>query len=1038
MNYSSKIQQSKEKVYYHAIATKIRDMIAKLRKSANEDRKRRWIWELLQNAKDVAYENQDTIIKIDFKTNPDKTGILEFKHNGKPFSVDDITFLIEQVSTKDKKTEEGEQPKSIGKFGTGFLTTHLLSEKVEIESVIKEPDLPYRKFKLYLDRSGREIEEIIDSVNNSLGLLNNLDSEPPYNEFIESDYNTTFRYKLDEKGIDVARIGMKDLHDSIPYTLVFSEKIKEIKIVNTNISYRLLPEINNLENGIKIFNIRKSTNNNNEVIKLVVLRSNLTSVSIEIENKNNLIYIKKFNSTLPRLFCDFPLIGSEEFYFPTIINNPSFSPTEPRDGIDLADSDDSDIIRNKQYIAESIELYYLLLDYASKNNWQNIFYLAQIISPKDKDWISIKWFEKSVLKPIRTKLLKSPIIDIESGARISICNNDDEAEVYFPYGNNSEIREKIWELTFDLYPDNLPKKNDIEIWNEIIWSGCYKLTVEELTKDIQNTKTIISLSEKIKKIEVDTIAWLNKYYDLLNFEGSFINNIINGTYCVIPNQNGIFSKKSELFWDTNIEEELKNVLEILGVEIRNKLRNKNIYTKSKYTDDKKAQITHYENKQENIIEEINKIIKEGKNDKISNACDYLTTIFPSDLTKQEQRELMFQFCKKTFPDDFVEKRIITNWDEKIWYESDRLEIRYIQNFISEKKNIQNLSLNLNFDSLLNAKKWLMSFIEFLVKQGYENLLNLKNNPILPNQNGDFVCKDDLFLDNGEIDNTLKDIAFDLGLDIRDELLDINIFLELPNNRTRNQFYIASEITKLLTPKIAELSRTDETKIVCSKLYMWFNKNKSIAKEIFHELYLNKHRLYNDDEIAENIQKAELLTDLMTEFKISDIQSLRKTLLASQESKEDKIQPNLINQETLVSLGVSSIEELEKALENKDIASNFIHITTPTIEMFLYAQKLIERAKKNIIAYIKTIPEYNCDDCEEIAPSVFTGIYKNEMPIYLVTRPSDNGEVIIYYTSEKDILDYANAELWIENGISQPQHLSLGRILKLTGINRIPV
>ena len=43
-----------------------------------------------------------------------------------------IVFLIEQVSTKD------EAKRSTGKFGTGFLTTHLLSEIVTISGVLQD------------------------------------------------------------------------------------------------------------------------------------------------------------------------------------------------------------------------------------------------------------------------------------------------------------------------------------------------------------------------------------------------------------------------------------------------------------------------------------------------------------------------------------------------------------------------------------------------------------------------------------------------------------------------------------------------------------------------------------------------------------------------------------------------------------------------------------------------------------------------------------------------------------------------------------
>jgi HSP90 family molecular chaperone len=66
--------------------------------------------------------------------------------------MDDLVFLIEQVSTKERKTKDND-PKTTGKFGTGFITTHLLSTKVDVEGVyhnIKENT--YQKFNLLLDR----------------------------------------------------------------------------------------------------------------------------------------------------------------------------------------------------------------------------------------------------------------------------------------------------------------------------------------------------------------------------------------------------------------------------------------------------------------------------------------------------------------------------------------------------------------------------------------------------------------------------------------------------------------------------------------------------------------------------------------------------------------------------------------------------------------------------------------------------------------------------------------------------------------------
>jgi len=551
-------------------------------------------------------------------------------------------------------------------------------------------------------------------------------------------------------------------------------------------------------------------------------------------------------------------------------------------------------------------------------------------------------------------VLTTPIVDTENCRKISIINEDGKANVWFPSSPKEDIRNMIWDLCNLWIPSMLPRKADVGVWYQIIWSDCSELTLEVITNSIQKRENLNKLGEMFAK-PTNPINWLNSYYELLNMDEDLLNDVINDKYAVIPNQNGTFKKRSELKIDKEIEEELKNVLSILDVDSRDYLLHKGIYTGQ--------QIKYYVKEQEDIINEINKIIQEGINKQIGKACDYLVTLFSDDDNFPKEREEIFEFCKVIYPDDINTKRKINKWSEKIWLEVDK--------------------------------------------------------------------------DDGEIDETLKDISAELGYDFRDELLDINIYLDLPQNRTKSRVHVAEEIVRLITPRFAEIPRSNETKQIFRKLYLWFSKNKEVAAKSFGELYLSKHRLYDDDEIAENIQKAEALSDLMGEFGIDDLSTLRQVLQANKTQSLIE-QREQITQETLVSLGVTSIEELEEALKDKDIAAKFTHTSIPTIEMFKYVQGLISRAKTNVIEYLKTLPDYDCSEMEELATTVIGGIKKDGLMIHVVVRPSDNGEVIVYYSSEKDTLDYANAELWIDNGVDKPRHLTLGKILKITGINRIPV
>lgn len=143
-------------------------------------------------------------------------------------------------------------------------------------------------------------------------------------------------------------------------------------------------------------------------------------------------------------------------------------------------------------------------------------------------------------------------------------------------------------------------------------------------------------------------------------------------------------------------------------------------------------------------------------------------------------------------------------------------------------------------------------------------------------------------------------------------------------------------------------------------------------------------------------------------------------------------------ELLASADISTQAELEERLKDPAFANKFTHSSRNSFIDFQYVKKIIGRAKKNIVAHLNTLPEYDCSNAEEVSNSIIGGIEKNGEEIYIVTRPSDNNEVIIYYQAEFDTLEYAESELWHENGRDEPEKLTLGRILKVTGFNRIPV
>src|ERR1017187_2851502 len=131
---------------------------------------RRWFWELLQNAKDTVVDepNRQVSIKLTYSKTDDKEPTIKFEHSGNPFKFttdptrfDDLTNLILPLS--------GKPPgKTTGKFGTGFLSTHILSLKIRVEGIYQNEVGEYSDFNIVIDRTETDRPKLIKSIVTSL------------------------------------------------------------------------------------------------------------------------------------------------------------------------------------------------------------------------------------------------------------------------------------------------------------------------------------------------------------------------------------------------------------------------------------------------------------------------------------------------------------------------------------------------------------------------------------------------------------------------------------------------------------------------------------------------------------------------------------------------------------------------------------------------------------------------------------------------------------------------------------------------------
>lgn len=1029
MGYIEDLAQAEKESKNRAIATKILDKMEELRLTSNEDVSRRWIWELLQNARDVAGASGKIDVAVDLR---EESNNLVFMHNGSPFTSSNIVSLIEQVSSKERDVIIGEEDtNTTGKFGTGFLTTHLLSEIVHLKGLLKSTEGECKPIEVTLDRSGRELQSITDSINITMAQLRAVEGaeEVFYNH---GEYQTQFTYELNETGLKVARRGLEDLEHLIPYVLTFVREIQTFRIIHRNKIYKLTEE-SVLGNGtVNRVTIQVSEGNTYSHRYISTMQGTDLLLAAEVEVTEDGYAFVGSDYKLPKLFCTFPLIGSGDFPFPFIINSGHLNPNEPRSGVFLTDKDEDKVWQNKELLIRAVSVAQDFINSTVECGWRKFYVPVKYAkSSINVDWIDNEWLNENIKIPIRNHLVSSQIVDDRNGNSTCMKINE-EINVLIPLSAEKRTRENLYKLTSYLIGESLTREDELHEWYSAIWRDLRKLDIYYILSSIEDLGTIYELSTQLNN--VDIYNWLKAVFKLAESNEKIVEEIIAEKFVIIPNQNGIFTRYSELYKDEGVDDALKDITAEMGNDCREILLDKLCYLPE--TLNFKGKTT------KGIAAEINNQLEELDWEHKIQISKKIATLYSEQSEAIEQRSYIFGLCKKVYGDAFGEKKNLIHWNHKIWEYADSYLIDDITNIIMEQNNIETLTQYLSFQTEHECILWLKNLIESLAAYEYSSHLNTKS--ILPNQLGQLKEKEELFLDD-EVDDELKKICMLLGYDYREELLDISFDIDIPPSREISSKEVAEKITSLVRAAMHEFEQSSETKYALRTLMQWFQDYGEVAEGLFTDLWQERHRLLSGKEIMESFKKAEQWDELNNQLlektgcrTIEEAFEVIRSNNISLDKEEDKI---VLDQDMLAQLGITSEEELEEAFKSKKFADTFTHDSEVNQEKFHYVQKIIDRAIKNVCTHIEeNLHEYDFTTLEAIpgARTIFA-IEKNGEEVYLIIRPSDYKQIIIFYDSEKDYLDYnKDVELWVDNDIDAPEKITFGRILKVTGINRIPL
>ena len=397
----------------------------------------------------------------------------------------------------------------------------------------------------------------------------------------------------------MVRVGFEDLQRLLPLTLVFVDGIASVEIEHTGTTYSVGSRTG-LGDGLDRVSIQIVSRGSRTTREFIAVREGDTVLAVPVTVESEGLTLRPLEPEVPRLFCGFPLVGSEGVPLPVAVSSHEFHPTEKRDGAVLGDADHYKPKDNRsRFESEVVPAYERLLRAAG--DWRDAYVLAALRSGDTYDWLDSSWFSERVLAPLREKALTAPLVEMARGGRSAIVGSQLEPLVRFPTGSSRDLQEALWEVAEPLAGDQLPIRDHVSVWRGQLWTDEFDLTPAHLV--LMAARGDLSALVDTMGVGVDeALAWLSRFVALLRESGyaryldpfkatiwatqifsppSRPNSRTKQSWTiadkpVLPNQHGVFCHARDLTVDVDLDETLKDVAASLGDDVRTFLLSKGV------------------------------------------------------------------------------------------------------------------------------------------------------------------------------------------------------------------------------------------------------------------------------------------------------------------------------------------------------------------------------------------------------------------------------------------------------------------------------
>lgn len=526
----------------------------------------RAIWEMVQNARDVALHG-----KADIKFERQRDGFI-FEHNGISFTNKTLEALILQTSSKVQN--DGVQ---VGQYGTGFLTTHKLGLKFVLSGSVQllENKPLFHHFRDFLvDRSSTDKKLMRDSLKKQIAITEEWAKNPTIVN--EPSSLTTFRY-IQEHEVEKINTSEAFKASSVlaPYVIALNPRVNSISFIDNVEDYiesytRKSTEIIgtcDLYNVVKI-TIEKCKTECYDFTVLMLQSKEMVEESGEpkvmvilpLKDQEGTSVAFALHKDVPNLFIYLPLLGTEQWGLNFILHSPLFTcDKDSRDSLRFVgngQNNDADAERNK----EIIQLADVIISHYITENLSNIrdcMYLAKVAFNLHSSDEALANYNRSLQSSWVEKYESLPFVITNNGYITTKQAKVLDKALLEACLENKELLTAVYNVTEQIYgADSLPIKANMLFWSETLLKW-YE------TEDFN--PHLIHLGDIIEHIDANNLTaigeenlWhIDNYIASSKQIGLFTNNKL------LPTQNGELRVREELLNPIITDKSFLNILSSL-------------------------------------------------------------------------------------------------------------------------------------------------------------------------------------------------------------------------------------------------------------------------------------------------------------------------------------------------------------------------------------------------------------------------------------------------------------------------------------------